>query len=72
MSTVNIKYGLNYHVKVEDGVIKVEYTSGDKLYCQEITNNEVGKTKVIDFCEEKIVLNDGKVLKRIRDVLTIE
>ena len=72
MSTINIKFGLNYHVNVKDGVINVEYTDGNKLYCQEITNNEVKSSKVVDFCEERIVLNDSKVLKRVRDVLTIE
>lgn len=72
MSTINIKFGLNYHVNVKDGVINVEYTDGNKLYCQEITNNEVKSSKVVDFCEERIVLSDSKVLKRVRDVLTIE
>ncbi len=68
---VNIKYGKNYHIKNNNGVIEVEFSDGNCLYKQSVVNDKAGEKTLIDYCEEKIVLYDGKTLKRIRDLITI-
>ncbi len=72
MSTINLKYGKNYHIKngQNDSLI-LEYTDGKSLFNQTLTDEGLSSPIVIDFCEEKIVLNDGKILRRIRDNLFI-
>ena len=37
----------------------------------EINNGKVVSDKVVDYCQEKIPLIDGKFLKRVRELLTI-
>ncbi|MBO5889088.1 MAG: hypothetical protein J6Q58_03000 [Clostridia bacterium] len=71
MSTVNIKYGNNYHIKSVNGVIEVEFSDGNCLYKQIVTGEKAGEKTLIDYCEEKITLYDGTTLKRVRDMLTI-
>ena len=71
MSTVNVKYGNNYHIKNTNGVIEIEFSDGNCLFKQTVTGEKVGEKTLIDYCEEKIVLYDGKILKRIRDSLTV-
>ncbi len=71
MSTVNIKYGTNYHIKNSNGIIEIEFTDGNCLYKQSIVGEKSKEKELLDYCEEKIVLYDGKTLKRIRDTLTI-
>lgn len=72
MSTFNLKYGKNYHVKVnENGVLTLEYTDGKSLYNQTLSAGSLSNQVLVDFCEERIALSDGKILKRIRDNLII-
>ena len=71
MSTVNIKYGNNYKISSLNGIISVEFTDGNKLYEQTISLDKVSDKVLIDYCEERIVLVDGKKLKRVRDMLTV-
>ncbi len=72
MSTFNLKYGKNYHVKVnENGDLTLEYTDGKSLYNQTLSAGNLSSQVLVDFCEERIVLSDGKVLRRIRDNLIL-
>lgn len=72
MSTVNIEKANNYHIsKTEEGYL-VEYNDGLKLYEINIINDSVAQKTVKDFCDERILLSDGKILKRVRDVLTVK
>ena len=68
---VNIKYGSNYHIKCENQDIIVNFTDGNSLFTQVVVNGKAQDKTVVDFCEEKILLNDGKFLKRTRDSLTV-
>lgn len=72
MSTINLKYGKNYHIKKgQTDTLTLEYTDGKSLFSQALTDEGLTSQTVIDFCEERIVLCDGKILKRIRDNLII-
>ena len=72
MSTINIKYGKNYHIKVVGGQVIIEFTDNNKLFQQVLESNGITESlKVCDFCEEKLILSDGKFLKRVRDNLII-
>lgn len=71
MSTVNIKYGSNYHIKKVNEVTEIEFTDGNCLYKQTVVGDKPSEKSLIDYCEEKIILYDGKTLKRIRDSFTI-
>ena len=68
---VNIKYGSNYHIKCENQIVELTFTDGSSLYSQTVENGKSTDKNVVDFCEERILLGDGKTLKRVRDSLTI-
>jgi hypothetical protein len=71
MSTINITNGYDYHiVKSQDGY-EIFYNDKDKLFKLQINNGKVVSDKVVDYCQEKIPLIDGKFLKRVRELLTI-
>ncbi len=72
MSTVNIEKANNYHItKTQEGYM-VEYNDGFKLYELNIVNDSVASKNAKDFCDERILLSDGKILKRVRDILTVK
>ena len=71
MSTVNLRSGTHYHISINNNVKTVEFTDGIKLYGQNVELNSGGGKNILDYCEERIKLSDGKTLKRIRDVLTV-
>lgn len=68
---VNIKYGSNYHIKCNNQTIEITFTDGNSLYSQTVKNGKSEDKVVVDFCEEKVLLSDGKTLKRVRDSLVI-
>ena len=72
MSTVNLEQGSNYHV-VNNGVnFSVEYVKGGKIYKKDILPSIVTKPSIVDYCDERIMLNDGSLIKRIRNDLNIK
>ena len=72
MSTFNLKYGKNYHIrKGQNDSLIIEFTDGKSLYNQTLQDDVLTSQCVVDFCEERIKLSDGKILKRIRDNLII-
>ena len=68
---VNLKYGNNYHIKFENQTVTITFTDGNTLFSQTIIDGKPENKVTVDFCEEQVVLNDGKRLKRVRDSLMI-
>ncbi len=71
MSTLSINSGDNYHLKKSGNTIEIEFSNGNTLYRQLVENGVPKEKAVVDYCEERISLYDGKLLKRVRDILTI-
>ncbi|MBO5851028.1 MAG: hypothetical protein J6R29_01700 [Clostridia bacterium] len=67
MSTVNLEQGSNYHIVYNGVNFSVEYVRGGKIYKKDVLPNSFTKPIVVDYCDERIRLNDGSILKRIRD-----
>ncbi len=68
---VNIKYGNNYHIKSDNQTVEITFNDGNCLFSQTVVNGKCGEKIAVDFCEERILLSDGKTLKRVRDSLTV-
>ncbi len=67
MSTVNLEQGSNYHIVYNGANFSVEYAKSGKIYKKDVLLNDVTKPSVVDYCDERIKLYDGNVLKRVRD-----
>ncbi len=69
-ATYVLDKGENYHVIKTDGGYIVRYALDGRLYEQEVTN--VTKKSInLSSCDEILRLNDGKYIKRVRDVLSV-
>ncbi len=69
-ATYVLDKGENYHVIKTDGGYIVRYALDGRLYEQEVTS-VTKKPTMLSSCDEMVRLNDGKYLKRVRDVLTV-
>ncbi len=70
MSTYVINKGENYHVKRHFDGYEIIMSSDGKLLSQTV-HDKVGDLLKLEFCDEEVTLFDGKILKRVRDKLTI-
>lgn len=70
ISTFVIEKGENYHVNKVDGGYKLTFSRENKGYSQTVLNL-TKKPELLGFCDEQIELVDGKILKRVRESLTI-
>ncbi len=71
MSTVNIKYGSNYHLYQSDGGYTIEFSDGNNLYSQKVNESGAGEAKIADYCAERVKLSFGGYLKRTRGTISI-
>ena len=72
MGTVNIEKANNYHINKSENGYFITYNDGSKLYEIQIKNDSIVKKVVKDFCDELLPLYDGKILKRVRDIITVK
>lgn len=70
MSTYVINKGENYHVKRHFDGYEITMSIEGKLLSQTV-HGKVNDLLKIEFCDEQLTLFDGKILKRVRDKLTI-
>ncbi len=72
MSTINLEYGNNYHVFKTHSGYKLTYANNNKTFSQEIANGKLKKAVIVGYYDETLPLVDGCVLKRNREILSIE
>ena len=72
MSTVNLELASNYHIAKNGENFCVEYLKNGKIYRKDILPSIVTKPSIVDYCDERIMLNDGSLIKRIRNDLNIK
>ena len=72
MSTVNLEQASNYHIAKNGENFCVEYLKNGKIYRKDILPSIVTRPVLVDYCEERISLLGGKILKRTRESLSIE
>ena len=72
MSTVNIKYGSNYHVERKSDCYLIELYENSFAYSQKVNENSVEKAVVIGSFDERQTLNDGRIVVRYRNEISID
>ena len=70
MSTFVISKGENYHLKKESDGYEITISNDGKLLRQTVYG-KVSEVLKLEFCDEAVTLFDGKILRRVRDKLTI-
>ena len=72
MSTTNIKYGKNYHIKRIEHGYRIEFNDKDRTYRQDVIDDSVSEAKQVEKFDERVMLSDQKYLIRIRDEIYIK
>lgn len=70
-ATYVLNKGENYHV-IKDGDAYLIYYGLDGWLYKQTVNGNVSKPIKLSACDEILKLHDGKYIKRVRDVLTVE
>ena len=72
MSTINIKYGKNYHLKRTDYCYEIEFNDENQTLMQEVFEDGVSRVLKISSFDERVLLCDGKHLVRLRDEVYVK
>lgn len=60
-------------VKNDDGEVTVNGGDGTKVVSSSVASDgEKSENRVVAYCDEYVQLYDGKILKRLRDALSVE